>query len=55
MNLIDSLKGMFNVKPLEQVVIDFYKRETEKLDKRKENRNVEKKLVIQKLSNEIKI
>lgn len=36
-------------------MIDFYRRETERLDKKKENRYVEKNLILQKLSNETPI
>ena len=40
---------MFHTKPLEQVVIEFYKSETARLDHKKESRKVEKDIILQKL------
>lgn len=55
LTIIDSIKEMFNTKPLEQVVVDFYKRETKRLDSRKESRHNEKTAILQKLSSEAQI
>lgn len=35
---------------MEGIVIEFYKRETKKIDERKENRVVEKSLILEKLN-----
>lgn len=55
LTIIDSIKEMFNTKPLEQVVVDFYKRETKRLDSRKESRHNEKTAILQKLCSEAQI
>ena len=47
--LIEEIKNIFISKPLEPVLVDFYKRESIKMDKRREGKEVEKQVIINKI------
>jgi hypothetical protein len=53
--LLDEIKNIFNTKPLEPILFEFYKRETAKIDKRKTSKEIEKKSVMRKVNKQVEI
>jgi hypothetical protein len=53
--LLDELKNIFNAKPLESVVSEFYTREGIRMDRRKAKRELEKKSSLRKVNRQIEI
>lgn len=52
---LDELKSIFNSKPLEPVLTEFYRRETAKIDRRKSSREIEKKSVLRKVNRQVEV
>lgn len=53
--IIDEIKSIFNSKPLEPVLHEFYKRESVKMDKTKSSRVLEKKSALRKVNKQVDI
>ena len=52
---LDEIKSIFNSKPLEPILVEFYKRETAKIDRRKGGKEIEKKSVLRKVNKQVEV